>query len=229
MNHFKEALRLQPAYEPALAAWAGLTLADDDPDAVLARLDTLSMDRLTPVLAVRLGDAHALRGHPEAAQTYYEAALDRLPGYALTAITLVVMRKSLARDPEILHILTSGGAFAERARRLAASGAVSAEARVMEAFFRAEARQFEQAAERLRTTPEPAAETLSAYRQNVLRWQRLVWLAQWSYQAGDAASAALYARRAARAFGQAGALNAAALQEDFDARMGWLQQAGSVF
>ena len=229
LAHFTEALRLQPAYEPALAVWAGLTLAEGAPDAVLARLDTVSIGRLTPVLAVRLGDAHALRGHPEAAQPYYETALDRLPGYALEALTLVVMRKSLAREQKILHILTSAGAYAERARQLAASGAVSAEAGVMEAFFWAEAGQFEQAAERLRTTPEHAAETLSPYRQNVLRWQRLVWLARWSYQAGDPDAAAVYARRAARAFREAGALNAEAFLNDFEAKMGWLRQAGYVF
>ena len=92
----------------------------------------------------------------------------------------------------------------------------------MEAFYRAEAGQFEQAAERLRTTPELAAEVLSPYRQQVLRWQRLVWLARWTYQAGDPDAAAAYARRAARAFRQVGAFNAAALQNDFDAKMAWL-------
>ncbi len=229
LRHFEAALRRQPAYAPAQAAWAQLRLAEGAAADVLARLDTVSADRLTPALAVRLGDAHAVLGRLEEARAYYEVVLERLPGFAWEAIALVVMRKSLAGEQKILHILTSGGPPEERARRLAAQAPLSPVAGVLAAFFWAEAGQFEQAAERLRTTPVRVDETVSAYRQTVLRWQRLLWLARWSYQAGHPDAAAAYARQAARAFRQAGAFNAAALLHDFDAKMAWLQGAAYSF
>ncbi len=57
----------------------------------------------------------------------------------------------------------------------------------------------------------------------MLRWQRLVWLAAWRHRAGAPATAAAYAREAARSFRQAGAFNAAARMADFDAKMAWVQ------
>jgi hypothetical protein len=225
LSRFEAALRWQPAYEPAQTAWAHLMLAEGAPAPVLARLDTVAADRLTPALAVRLGDAHALLGRPETARTYYEAALKRLPSYAQEAVALVVMRKSLADDTEILHLLTAGGAPEERARRVATREAASPASAGIEAFLWAAAGHFEQAAGRLDTVSVFDDEALSLYRKRVLRWQSLVWRARWSYQAGRLETAAGYAARAARAYREAGALNAAALADDFAAKMAWLRQA----
>jgi len=225
LDRFETSLGHQPAFGPALAAWAGLKLAEGAALQVAARLDTLAPDRLTPALAVRLGDAYAVLGQQDEARTRYEAALERLPGYAHEQVALLVMRKSLADDPKILHLLTSGFSLEERARRLAAYGAASPVAGMVEALLWAMAGRFEQAAERLRTTPVPVE--ASPGRRNVLRWQRLVWLATWSHRAGDPAAAAAYARDAARAFREAGAFNAAARMVDFEAKMNWLSKIDS--
>ena len=223
LDRIETSLRHQPAFGPALAAWAGLKLAEDAADEVAARLDTLPLDQWTPSLAVRLGDAYAVLGQPDAARARYDVALERLPGYAYEQVALVVMRKSLADDQKIVHLLTSGFSLEERARRLAASGAGSPVAGMLEALLWAMAGHFEQAAERLRTTPVPAEVGASPGRRNVLRWQRLVWLAAWRHRAGAPATAAAYAREAARSFRQAGAFNAAARMSDFDAKMAWVQ------
>ena len=224
LGRFETSLRHQPAFGPSLAAWAQLKLADNAADDVAARLDTLDSDLWTPALAVRLGDAYAVLGQPALARARYDAALERLPIYAREQIALIVMRKSLADDQKILHILTSGFSLEERARRLAAYEAASPVAGMLEAMLWATAGRFEQAAERLRTTPvADEAEPLPG-RQNVLRWQRLVWLAAWHHQAGDPATAAAYAREAARSFHQAGAFNAAARMTDFEAKMEWVSK-----
>ena len=221
---FERALQHQSAYEPAQTAWAHLRLAAGAPAEVVARLDTVSAERLTPALALRLGDAQALLGHPEVALAYYEAALKRLPSFAREDIALVVMRKSLANEPQILHILTAGGTPEERARRLAGQTAPP-EARVLEAFLWAVDGRFEQAVSRLRTTPVLSEAALSPYQRNVIRWQRLSWLAQWVYGAGEPGTAAVYAQQAAQGLGLLGALNAAAQAQDFEARMAWSQPA----
>ena len=223
LDQIVTSLRHQPAFDAALAVWAQLELAEGAADEVAARLDTLAPDRLTPALAVRLGDAYAVLGQPGEARARYEAALERLPIYAHEQVAVVVMRKSLADDQKILHLLTSGFSLEERARRLADYGSASPEAGMMEALLWAMDGHFEQAVERLRRTPVPIEPGASPRQRNVLRWQRLVWLAAWRHRAGDASAAADDAREAARSFHQAGAFNAAARMRDFEAKMEWVQ------
>jgi len=220
---FDAAVRRQPAYEPALAAWALGKLAYEDPEAVVARLDTMALDRLTPALAVRLGDAYALLGRPVLARMHYDVALRRLPAYAYEQIALVVMRKSLAAEPKILHIVTASGSPEARAQALADYAAQTPRAGVLAALYEAEAGRFEQASERLRTTSFPDEATASLYHRRLLRWQRLIWLARWYYRAGDPEAAGAYAREAAHAFETVGAFNVAALLRDFHEKMVWVR------
>ncbi len=218
LAHLDAALARRPDYAPSLDLWAVLRLAQGVPADVVARLDTLAR---APVLALRLGDAYAMLGQTEQARDRYEAAWRWLPLYAHEARALVVLRNALAPYPGIVRILTSGVAPAGQADRLAAWRDRSPAAALMEALRRAEAGQVEQALALLRTTPAAAVPAATADRQATLARQHPVWMARFAYRAGDLLTARAAALRAARAFREAGDLNAAAHLEDRADLLDW--------
>ncbi len=223
---FESALAPQPAYEPALAAWAQLRLAEGAAAEVAARLDTAARERTSPALAVLLGDAYGLLERPDAARARYEAALRGLPGYAHEQAALLVMRKSLAGYPDVLRILTAGAPAEARARRLDAYREALPAAGVLAALLRAAAGRFDVAEQDLSEIPMPDDPRLPPGRREILRRQRLAWLAETSYRAGAPDRAAAYAHEAARAAQRAGDFNTAARWTDFAARMAWTQRYG---
>ncbi len=213
------ALRAQPAFTPALAAWGRLRLAAGAPGEVAARLDTLAAERLTPALAVVLGDALAVTGRPEAARTHYAHALQRLPLYAHEDAAWVALRWAMAAEPGLVRLLTSAAPPDEQARRLDAWPGASPAARVMAALRWAEADAYETALDRLLATPLPDDPAWTAARRQGLQRQRLAWLARLAYRAGRLAEAAAYARQAAGAYRAAGDRNSAGRWLDFAAKM----------
>ena len=227
VRRFEASLDRQPAYGAALDAWAQVHLAQADPAAVLARLDTLGAALRTPALALRLGDAYALLDDPEAARHRYDEVLRKLPRYARTERSLLVLRKSLAEDPTVVRVLTSLAPAAEQAERLGSftepdpAGRGQA-VRVMRALLLGAADAYEPAAALLRATPAPAAASLEE--QEDLYRQRLAWLAALEYGSGNARAAAAYANEAAEAARRVGDLNEAARLADVKRKMHWIQQ-----
>lgn len=211
------------SYVPALDLWSRLALARGDAGAVVARLDTMAVDTLSAALAVRLGDALALQARPERARQCYEAAYRLLPHYALEDRARVVLRKSLARRPDVLRILVSGAASDAMAERLSQGEGEAEWMALLRAERLAAAEQFEQAASLLRTTPIPTGGATLA-EQRLLEWQRLRWLAWYTYRSGQPAAAAAYAREASGALRRAGAWNEAARLDVFAQKMNWILQ-----
>ena len=84
---------------------------------------------------------------------------------------------------------------------------------LLDAWHVAGSGDYEQAANLLRSTGA----------QDFLPVQRLAWLARWTYYAGDTVEAARHARNASRLYYETGAVNLAALYEDFAGKMEWLQ------
>lgn len=221
---FEEALCREPAYTTALAAWAHLALAAGRTSAVIARLDTLTADQTTPVLAVRLGDALAAEGHAEQAREHYHAALSRLPAYAHEQRALVVLRIGLAQEAEAVRLLTSGLMPAEQADRLASLTSRSPALVFMRALRLGEAESYQEAALLLRSHTIPDAWSDSEQNRRVVRQQQLRWLAQLAYRAGDIEAAQAYAQHAAEMYRSYGDHNAAAFSGDFAEKMGWLRE-----
>ena len=219
---FEEALRLQPRYEPALAAWARLTLAAGEAEVVVARLDTVVQVAQIPSLVVPLGDAYGVLGQPAEAKALYDSVLVRLPTYASETTALLVMRKSLASHPGLLRTLTAGGDAAVQARMLEAQADTLPTARMMAALRWAEAGAFERAASLLQNTTLPLAYDASTAKQGMLHRQRLVWLAQAEARAGDYAAALATIQQVIPLFQQAGDFNAAARWQAFARKMVWL-------
>ncbi|MFQ5572270.1 MAG: hypothetical protein ACE5G0_21550, partial [Rhodothermales bacterium] len=219
-------LQQQPVFDRTLAAWASLRLAAGASAEVIARLDTLSPERMTPSLAVRLGDAWALEGRVEEAQSRFDTALMRLPGYAHEQRALILLRKSLAGHSAILRIITSGWPDEEQAGRLVAFRDSIPAAGVAEALLWGRAGHHEYALDRLIGTPPVDGAQESEMQRNTLHRQRLVWLARQYYGAGRPDSAAFYAEEAARRARDMGDLNGAAFLRDFVVKMHWVRQEG---
>jgi hypothetical protein len=213
----ERSLEALPVYPPALDTWARLGLAQGKPAAVLARLDTLRPDFRTPVLDLRLGDAWAMQGQASPAEARYAAVLQALPLYAGEEQAVLWLRTSLARSPAVVRILASGDSAAVQARRLAALSDPPEAARWMLALRLAADGQYESAAHRLRSTAVPAV--LEPAPASVLRRQRLVWLAEFTYRAGSLPAARSYAEQAATAFRAVGDLNAVHRMEDLRDRI----------
>ncbi|GIV59867.1 MAG: hypothetical protein KatS3mg043_0956 [Rhodothermaceae bacterium] len=221
LARLEAALARQPAYPPALDAWATLQLARRAAGTVVARLDTLAALPRLPALARHLGDAHTLLGDTARAKARYETALQALPSYAHEAAALVVIRKSLAPHPALVRILTSPDSAATQAARLATYRAAVPAAGILAALRWAESGRYEQAAALLRTTPPDRIPASTPARRALLRRQHQVWLAHLAHRAGHLQAAAETARQAARAFRAAGDLNAAARLADFADRVQW--------
>lgn len=222
LSSFDEALLLQPRYEPALAAWARLTLAGGDAEAVVTRLDTVNRVAQLPSLTVPLGDAYAVLGQPLKAKALYDSVLVRLPAYAAETTALLVMRKSLAPYPDLVRTLTAGGNPAVQARLLEAGADTLPAARMMAALRWAEAHAFEQAAALLRNGSLSVAREASVAEQGMMHRQWLVWLAQAEARAGAYAEAATTIQQALPLFQQAGDFNAMAQGQDFYRKIAWL-------
>ena len=228
---FEASLARQPAYERALDAWAQVQLAQHDPEAVIARLDTLEAAYLGAALALRLGDAYALRGREAAARRLYDEALGKLPRYRRDERALVVIRKSLAEDPAAVRVLVSGLPAAVQAERL--GGSEGSAVRVMRALRWAAAGDYEQAAAVLRATSvpalaatsAPASAATSAEEREDVRRQRLAWLAAFHYAANAPEAAVRYAHEAAEAALQAGDFNEIARLGDFACKVRWVEEA----
>ena len=207
-RHVSASLRRAPTYEPALGTWAALRLAQGDEAAVLERFAALSIETLAWVV----GDAHTLLQDVGEARQAYERARDMLPGYARESAARLEARQALLAHPDAARTALGGQSPEERARALARYGAYGAD--FASAYLWAQSGRYEQAAEKLRTSGEAPSATLES--------QRLAWLARWTYYAGNPELAATYARRAARLYGEARALNAAAMQIDVALKMAWL-------
>ncbi|MGI9176002.1 MAG: tetratricopeptide repeat protein [Rhodothermales bacterium] len=220
VERFEASLDRQPTYGAALDAWAQVHLAQADPAAVIARLDTLSDALRSPALALRLGDAYALLDDAETARHRYDEVLRKLPRYARTERSLLVLRKSLAEAPAVVRVLTSLRPAAEQAERL--DGFTGPDVRVMRALLLGAADAYEPAAALLRATPAPEATTLEE-REDLYR-QRLAWLAALEYGGGNAPAAAAYANEAAEAALRVGDLNEVARLADVGHKMRWIQQ-----
>lgn len=225
LARFEAALAARPRYADALAAWAGLRLARGEAAAVVARLDTLPDGTAGPSVALRLGDALAVTGHVERARAVYEAAWRRLPLYAREFGAWLVLRKSLARNPAVMRILTGAASPAAQAEALAAYRATDPAVGFAVAWRRAAAGEYDRAVETLRRTP-PLPETVPPARRALVERVRGMWLARFLHRAGDLTGAAAEAARAAAAFREAGDLDAAALMDDRAAELRWL--AGPV-
>jgi tetratricopeptide (TPR) repeat protein len=222
---YEAALALRPTYAAALDAWARLRLAQDDPGAVIARLDTLDAADRSTSLSLRLADALAVMGHARAAQEHYEAAYAGLPLYARESAAWLTARAALADHPEAVRVLVSGATPEEQARRLAAFQDGRPSVGLLRALLLAQAGAYEQAIALLRTTPAPRDDGLPLGRKLTLQRQRGVWLARYAHRNGDLQAAERYARQAARAYRNAGDYNAVAMMNDFAAEMQFLQRA----
>ena len=220
VRRFEASLDRQPAYGAALDAWAQVHLAQAQPASVTARLDTLSDEMRGPALTLRLGDAYALLGDAEAARQQYDEVLRKLPRYARAERALLVIRKSLAGNPDAVRVLTSLRPAAEQAARL--SGFAESDVRVMRALLLGAADAYGPAAALLRATPVPTATSPEA-REDLYR-QRLAWLVLLEYGRGDFGAAATYADKAAEAARRAGDFNESARLADVTRKMHWLQQ-----
>lgn len=204
---FAASLRLHPGYEPALSALAELEVSTGRPAQVTARLDTLASEHWTAALYWRQGDAYAALRKPEEARAAYGAALDLLPAVSREAAAHLVLRQILTTLSGALPIALTGHSRSARARRLLVLDTTSVAMRIMAAILLAEDEEYAQAIDLLRT--------IRTVQHDVLRRQRLVWLARWSSLAGSRDAASRFAREAAREFRAVGAWNAAALHADF--------------
>lgn len=216
---FTQSLEIRPAYPPSLNAWAQLTLAAGDADAVIGRLDTLAHDALPAALFLRLADAYAIAGQAELARQYYQHTLQRLPPYAAEVRALVVLRKALASDPAAVRTLTSAlppGVQAEQLARFEDPAASW-----MRALRLAEAAQYEQAATLLRTID--TVPHLAMPETRLLQRQRLLWLARWLARAGLPAVAEAYALEAAAQAHRVGDHSAAAYATAFAEKLHWVR------
>ena len=218
---FEASLERQPAYGLALDAWARVQLARHDPDVVVARLDALEPAYLGAALALRLGDAHTLRGQERAARQRYDEARRKLPRYRRDERALLVIRKSLAGDPAAVRVLVSGAPAAVQAERL--QNASSPDVRLMRALRLAAAGDYAEAAAVLGRTSVPAA-TSTEERADVHR-QRLAWLAAFHYASGAFGEALRYADEAAEGALLAGDLNEIDRLDDFARKVRWLEES----
>ena len=220
LARFEASLARQPAYGPALDAWAQIRLARQEPEAVIARLDTLDAASLGAALALRLGDAHVLEGRAAMARRYYDLALRKLPRYALDARSLLVLRKALAEQPAVVQILTSAAPASVQAERLSAFE--RPDVRVMRALRLAAAGDDERAAALLRQTSAPVSALMSREERADVRRQRLTWLAAFHYASGAPEAAVEYAEQAAEAALRAGDFNEVTRLADFARKVRWV-------
>lgn len=110
----------EPAFQEALDVWAQLKLVQDQPEALLERLEYLTADvdstqqPITAGLWLRMADASALVGDEEKARHYYQRTLDRMPLYAHEQRGLLALRLATAGHPDVLRILSGPAPVAER-------------------------------------------------------------------------------------------------------------------
>ncbi len=214
---FEASLARQPGYVPALAAWSQVMLAQDRPDAVLARLDTMRI--VSPALSFRRGDALAMLGRADAARLRYEEALAGLPPSAQEEHAWTVLRIALAEDPALVRTLVSSKTPRVQAERLGAAPGWAAQ--MMRSLQLAADGAYEQAARVLRTTALPANVAFSEGHRRLLEYQRLVWLAYFEYRSGNAEEAIRNAERVAQLYQEVGARNAAAWLRDYAQKVRW--------
>jgi hypothetical protein len=221
-------LAREPAYEPSLSAWAGLQLAAGAAATVVARLDTVPAERMGGSLAVRLADAHTLLGRSEAAHRYYTLALGRLPAYAHEQRALLLLRRTLAQHPGVMHALLRGGPAEGRADALEVVRDAAPAAAVFEALYRGAAGNHASAAVLLEAAPAVDG-ALGPAHQATLRRQRAVWAARLLYRGGALGRAGAVAGSVARDYRADGAFNVADQLDDVARKMAWLEARANGF
>jgi tetratricopeptide (TPR) repeat protein len=209
---FERALEDVPTQPDVLSAWGRLTLTRGETGRVIERLRAaVETDSLADAtLWSRLGDAYALGGQVIDADSAYARAHDATPTYWRTTRAALALRRQLA--PEALAVLLDVGPAPARAARLADYEAP--EARVLAALLWAEAGDYAAARETLEDVRPQSVPGVAP--------ERLVWLARFTYTAGDRLDAIAYAERAARAYDERGAPNAAAQQRDLADALRWV-------
>jgi tetratricopeptide (TPR) repeat protein len=210
--YFERALADEPAQPAVLAAWGRLKLAQGEVDRVVTRLRAaVAADTLAgATLWSRLGDAYALVGAQAEADSAYAAALDATPSYWRTTRAALALRRRAA--PEAVEVLLGLDPAAVRAERLAEVEEPAAQ--MLAALLWTEAGDYAAAQVALeRVAPEAVPEVAP---------ERFVWLARFTYAAGDRLGAVAYAERAARAYDERGAAHAADQQRDLADALWWV-------
>jgi hypothetical protein len=224
LKHVNRSIELESRYVRGLDLWSRLSLARGEEEDVLARIARIAPDSMTAALFVRAGDARAIRGDSVHARYAYNEAIRRLPTFAFEDRSRLALRMIAAGKPQVIRILVvEGGHMVDEADPLAEWA---------RALVYARQDRYEQAVRSLRTTVEwpdfdfgtEGAQRMGYGQSHVreLRRRRLVWLAGFTYRAGDPPAAAELAREAAASYRLSGAFNEAAAIDDFREKMLWL-------
>ena len=122
LRKLEKSLRIAPAFQESIDAWARIYLSKGQADSVSYRISqTFSGDStrfMTPGLWVRLGDAYTFSGNQQEARTAYDTAMERVPLYAHEQRGLIALRNVLNGSPEVIAILVSGTPPEEKKRQL---------------------------------------------------------------------------------------------------------------
>ena len=224
LRHVNRSIELEPRYVRGLDLWSRLSLARGEEEDVLARIGRIAPDSMTAALFVRVGDARAIRGDSVHARYAYNEAIRRLPTFAFEDRSRLALRMIAAGKRQVIRILVvEGGHMVDEADPLAEWA---------RALVYARQDRYEQAVRSLRTTVEwpdfdfgTEGAQMMGYGQSHVRElsrRRLVWLAGFTYRAGDPPAAAELAREAAASYRLSGAFNEAAAIDDFREKMLWL-------
>lgn len=216
-----EALAARPGWAEALVLAARLDVASGRPQRALQRV---AAGEGGASAALVRGDAHALLGRPDSARAAYRYAREQVPGYEHQTQALLLLREMLAGRPDAVAVVAGVGASEAEARALAGLPRPSDALRVLQAVLLLEAAPAQSAALLEGLAGESVGDdpfARAALARALLRWQATA-----AYRAGRAADARDYARRAAGAYRDVGALNEAAVWDDYARKMEWLLRRG---
>ncbi|MEZ4701160.1 MAG: hypothetical protein R2834_12560 [Rhodothermales bacterium] len=215
------ALAIDPRFEAAQVARAGLLLSHGDAAAALERFGAYTVipreargDTVSVGMQFVMADALAMGGEAEPARALYAAIERSLPPYQHNERALVQLRGVLAGHPGLVRIARSALEPEAKAERLDAWRETTPAVAYLQSQYLAAAERFDDAIAAL-----DAAPALSP----ALDRQRLVWLALFQYRAGRVVDALATLDRAIAAFDAAGALGEVLRLTDFKRRLTYIQ------